>query len=350
MNDLNQILNDCLHEFEFNQIEIGPLQQPMSFEFYEKWIQNNYFGSMKYLKAHLSLKKNPQLLNSQVTSVITIAQSYFPAVKPIENPARIAMYAQNEDYHHWLKEKLQSVIEKLQAQFPHEIYLPYVDSGPVLERNWAYQNGMGWFGKNSCLIHPKHGSLFFIAEILTSLNSTVPMNIEPLPDFCGTCQKCMTICPTEALIAPKILKADQCISYLTIEAKEVPSIDLRTKIGDWFFGCDLCQTTCPWNEKLFKQKKLSSQPSLQTDLLLEMTSEEKNKLISYLSWLLNSSNNQIQKQNKGTALARASGKNLKRNALIVIANRQLTELKNDVENLKIPELTELKEWTLQKIT
>jgi epoxyqueuosine reductase len=358
MNEIKKTLNDCLQNLKnslhFNQIEAGPLTTPLTIGFYESWLQQNFYGTMEYLKDHLELKKTPRLINDQLRSVISLSQSYFPVVQPTTqtNPARVALYAQNQDYHHWLKEKLNQVITELKLLFPNETFLPYVDSGPVLERNWAYQNQLGWFGKNTCLIHPQHGSLFFIAEILTSLDlSTLDTPVEPLPDFCGTCQKCITICPTKALIAPKQLQADRCISYLTIEAKEPAAVELRPLMQDWFFGCDLCQTICPWNEKVFRQKNIPRQHDTSTLALLNLTPLQTQELIDYFTWLLTSSHNQILKKLKGTPLARAGAKGLKRNALIVIANRKIIALKKTIIEMEIPrELEELKSWTLSQLT
>lgn len=350
MNDFKKTLNDCLQEFGLNQIEIGPLRSPLTIQFYANWLQENHFGTMTYLKDHYAIKKNPKLLHQNLQSVISIAQPYYPINQPHpeKNPARVALYAQNLDYHNWLKEKLQKIIVRLQTQYPDEIFLPYVDSGPILERNWAYENRLGWFGKNTCIIHPEHGSLFFIAEIMTSMRSE-PSDLEPLPDFCGKCQKCIEICPTQALVSPRKMKADLCISYLTIEAKEPPPIELRPKIGDWFFGCDLCQTVCPWNEKLFRQKDLSRDPDNQPLLSRTLKPQEKADLIAYFRWLLTASHKQIQKKTFGSPLSRAGAKGLKRNALIVIANQRLSELKTEVSNLDFEPLNELKQWTLSHL-
>lgn len=355
MDDFKKTLNQCLQEFNLDQIEVGPIRSPVTIRFYEDWLQENHFGTMTYLKDHYDLKKNPQLLDQRLQSVISIAQPYFPAVVPHaeENPARVAMYAQNLDYHFWLKEKLKQIITKLQAQFPDEIFLPYVDSGPILERNWAYENRLGWFGKNTCLIHPEKGSLFFIAEIMTS--KQIPehqseVEFEPLPDFCGKCQKCIEVCPTQALISPRKMKADLCISYLTIESKEAPPIELRTKIGDWFFGCDLCQSVCPWNEKVFRKKQIPQNRLNSSKLSLELSLPEREKLVGYFRWILTASHKQIQKKTLGSPLARAGAKGLKRNALIVIANQKLIELKTEVENLDLEPLTELKQWALDQLS
>ena len=352
-NSLNLIKNN----FKLNQVEITALKSPLTLNFYEKWLSNNYHASMTYLQTHLPFKQNPNLLESKLKSVISLAQSYFPAAQPIDNksPARIALYAHNEDYHIWLKQKLIEIINNLKVDHPHEIFLPYVDSGPILERDMAFQNRLGWFGKNTCLIHPEHGSLFFIAEILTSVNlepETQPL--DPLPDFCGNCRKCIEICPTQALVAPRTLKADQCISYLTIESKTVPPIELRKKIGDWFFGCDLCQTVCPWNQKVFRKKNIEKSDLTSTNNLFQINPEKRVELVTYFHFLLNSSHKKIQKYHYGSPLSRAGAKGLKRNALIVIANQNLIELKPSVENVttnvNTEELKELAQWTLQQLS
>lgn len=355
-NSFNHSLRDKLstlkQELKLTQIEIGTLNTPLTIDFYEKWLDKNYYGSMSYLKTHLAYKKNPKLIEPKLNSVISVAQSYFPAPHPssIKTPVRVALYAQNDDYHYWLKNTLQDIISELKKNYPDDIFLPYVDSGPILERDLAYQNKLGWFGKNTCIIHPEHGSLFFIAEILTSLEvKNHNDDLEPIPDFCGKCQKCIEICPTNALIAPRTLKADQCISYLTIESKEIPPLELRSKIGDWFFGCDLCQTTCPWNEKVFRKKNIEKSDSTNTAKLLDLTPQKRTELIEYFRFLLSASHNQILKHHFGSPLSRAGAKGLKRNALIVIANQNLFELKSEVENISTPELKELAEWTLEQI-
>jgi epoxyqueuosine reductase len=357
MSDISKTLNNSIQkkldllkvEFKLNDLKIGPLNTPLTIDFYEKWLAQNLHGSMTYLKDHLELKRSPQQLSKSLKSVISVSQSYFPAVQKssLKIPARVALYSQNEDYHFWLKEKLQLIADRLKSEHPEHEFLAYVDSGPVLERDLAYQNGLGWFGKNTCLIHPKHGSLFFIAEILTSLESE--SSHEPLPDFCGKCNKCQEICPTEALLSPRTLDATKCISFLTIESKTTPPQELRSKMGDWFFGCDLCQTVCPWNEKYFKLNNLLGQTETSTSLNSLMSEGEREELIKYFRFLLTASHKQIQKHHYGSPLLRAGAKGLKRNALIVIGNQKLIELKNEVSQLNTPDLEELSEWTLAQL-
>jgi epoxyqueuosine reductase len=348
-NSIQKKLDQLKIEFKLNDLKIGPLQTPLTIDFYEKWLSQNLHGSMTYLKDHLEIKRTPQQLSRNLKSVISIAQSYFPAAHKtsINIPARVALYAQNEDYHFWLKEKLQQIAAQLKKEHPEHEFLAYVDSGPILERDLAYQNGLGWFGKNTCLIHPQHGSLFFIAEILTSLESE--NSLQPLPDFCGKCNKCQEICPTEAIISPKTLDAKKCISFLTIESKTTPPPELRSRIGDWFFGCDLCQTVCPWNEKYFKLHDLIQDSGASKSLIKELALKDRQELLDYFRFLLTASHKQIQKHHFGSPLLRAGAKGLKRNALIVIGNQKLTELKNEVSELKTPDLEELAQWTLNQL-
>lgn len=346
--------NELIKKLNLDQVSFVPLSQPISLSFYQKWLNQNYYGSMNYLKEHFELKSDPRKINSAFQSVITVTQSYFPAIKPssIALPARTALYAQNDDYHFWLKEKLQQAILWLSQKYPNEIFSPYVDSGPILEKDIAYRAGHGWFGKNSCLIHPQKGSLFFIAEILTSLEykPETQISISPQPDMCGTCTRCMDICPTSAIIEPKVIKADQCISYLTIESKTTPPLELRTKMNDWFFGCDLCQTVCPWNQKVFRNQKIPMTNLISTQPILDLDPVEYSNLIDFFKMILTSSNKKIQKHFTDSALHRAGGFGLKRNALIVIANRQIKELREDVKLLvNDPKLGELAHWTIAQL-
>lgn len=300
---------------------------------------------MKYLAEHAPIKHTPQVKWPRAQSALVFAIPYFPHPEqkpdfPVKN-ARISMYAKGYDYHYWFRERMNKLCAKLKEQFPDEEFLSFTDSSPILERDLAKRAGLGWVGKNTCIIHPKKGSLFFIGEIYTSLK--VEREFAPLPDFCGTCTRCIDICPTGALVEPKKMDARKCISYLTIESRALPPVELREKIGDWFFGCDLCQTVCPWNQKVFKGQ-LSIEP-LQT-----LNTEDEESLTSDLRYILTSSGKKLEKDFFGTPLARAGSFGLKRNALIVIANRKLSILREDVAALASHErLGELAKWTLEKL-
>lgn len=336
-------------EQNFDLISATSLNKPLTIEFYKTWIANQQHGDMSYLESHLPLKEDPTLIHQSLKSAITIGFHYFPAIKPYQQnvPARAALYAQNEDYHFWLKEKLNSSISYLQKQYPQEHFYPFVDSGPVLERDLAYQAGLGWFGKNTCIIHSQKGSLFFLAEILTSLEikEKIPLH----EDLCGSCSKCIDICPTGALSGDKQLNANKCISYLTIESKTVPVVELRNQMGDWFFGCDLCQTVCPWNQK--KLNVLIPTDSQKSNLpILDLPLEKQKELEDFFQTILMSSNKKIQKMFYGTPMLRSGGFGLKRNALVVIANRRMHTLRPYVEKYQDDvKLAELARWTLSQL-
>lgn len=321
-----------------------PLTTPKTWPHYESWLKAGHHGSLSYLENHAPAKKDPQSWIPKAKSALVFAFPYQPhpeGPSPFSK-ARVALYAQGRDYHHWIKERLQSVIQELQVAFPEHFFETQTDSSPLLERDLAERAGLGWFGKNTCLIHPQKGSLFLIAEIVTSLQ--IESSVAPLPDFCGTCQRCLDVCPTQALREPRVLKADLCISYWTIESREVAPEHLRSRFGDWLFGCDLCQTVCPWNQKVFKGQGLRVEPQL------PLSSHERQALIEELRPLLVESHNQIQRRLRGTALARAGAKGLKRNALVVIGNQKLGELRAEVESLRQdPYFAQLADWSLQKL-
>jgi epoxyqueuosine reductase len=343
---LDHFLKSCIAEHGFSHGEWNNLSFPVTYECYQNWIEKGCHGEMAYLEKHAPFKKNPSSRYPFLKSYVSFAQSYFPdipgatAFNESSDGLRIALYAKGNDYHFWFKEKLQKVCDELSKYFPGEIFFAATDSQPLLERDMAYRAGLGWFGKNTCLIHPKKGSLFFLGEILTSLE--VEVSKAPLPDFCGTCTKCIDICPTQALTSPKNLDAKKCISYWTIESKSVPPPELREKFGDHFFGCDLCQTICPWNEKIFKGK-------LETRTVRHPSTEERMNLIKKLRTLLLSSEKELKTQWELSPLLRAKSFGLKRNALIVIGNLGLQELFKDIEKIQEHGLQELKNWTLKKL-
>ena len=341
MIDWESKLQNLCEKIGASHAGLSPLAEPITWDHYESWLNKGFAGDMVYLKTHAEVKKNPQIWRPLLKSAIVVAFPYVDHPEPVEDPAfksaRIALYAKGYDYHYWIKSKLQTVIDELKMVYPNELFETHTDSSPLLERDLAMRAGLGWYGKNTCLIHPKQGSLFLIGEILTSLE--FKQTTAPIPDFCGKCQKCMEICPTQAITEHHVLDASKCISYLTIESKTIPPENLRRKMGDWLFGCDLCQTVCPWNQKVFKGQ-LNASPTMTNSPELEAELRE----------LLTLSNNQILKKIKGTALARAGAKGLRRNALIVIANLKMQNLKSEVKAMaENSHLKELASWTLQQL-
>ncbi|HWU43946.1 MAG TPA: tRNA epoxyqueuosine(34) reductase QueG [Bdellovibrio sp.] len=317
-------------ELGFSHFGLAPLTKPLSFEFYQTWLQEGLHGEMKYLEEHAPIKEQPQIKWPRAKNALVFAIPYFPHPQPKNDfplkQARLSLYAQGYDYHFWFRERMQTLCEALREHFPDEEFLSFTDSSPILERDLARRAGLGWVGKNTCLIHPKKGSLFFIGEIYTSLDLTPATEFAPLPDFCGTCTRCIDICPTGALLEPRKLDARKCISYLTIESRDLPPPELEEKIGDWFFGCDLCQTVCPWNQKIFKSQ-LSVEPKL------TLSESETAAVIEDMRYILTASGKKLERDFKGTPLARAGAFGLKRNALIITSNRRLLPLIEEVTAL-----------------
>ncbi len=330
----------------FEQVGIAELSTPLTIGIYEQWLKRGFQGEMSYLERHLEEKREPQRLLKRARSAIVVTKNYVPHPEPVENfplssSTRVASYARGRDYHHFLKARLERVIAALKARYPDEEFVCFTDSSPVLERDLAKRAGLGWFGKNTCLLSREHGSLFFIAEIYTTLAKPEVARLE-VHDHCGTCTRCLDACPTGALKAPRELDARLCISYLTIESRDVPAEPLRTQIGPWLFGCDICQTVCPWNLRLVKKgERPAAQPSL----------NDREELVRDLRFLLASSNRSLEKAFRGTAMSRAGGFGLKRNALIVAANSVAIELKPEIEALSLdPKLGDLARWALTKIS
>lgn len=309
-------------ELGFDQVGYCKLNRPLSIEFYKTWLASGNQGEMKYLEDHLPLKETPQLKLPFAKSVIVLSKNYFNFSTPdfpLTN-LKIARYARGEDYHNWLLKSLKELSQKLKNIYPDEEFFCSTDAYPFLERDSAYQSGLGWFGKNTCIIDKKEGSFFLLGEIFTSLH--LENDFLPSTNFCGTCQKCIEECPTEALSLDNGLDARKCISYWTIESRKIPPPELSDKFGDNFFGCDICQDVCPWNQKKHPELKNKS----------ENTSDIK-KITAELKLILNSSNNELQRIFKNTPLSRAGGRGLKKNALIVIKNLKLKELKQDILDL-----------------
>ncbi len=211
-----------------------------------KWLLDGKQAGMAYMENHFDKRTDPRKLFEGARSVIVVLFNYYPD-KPIpqENNYKISRYAYGTDYHFVMKHKLKSLIGFIREIDGNANARAFVDSAPVLERSWAEKAGLGWIGKNTCLITKEQGSYFFIGEIITDLELTY--DVKTIPDYCGGCTRCIQACPTDA-ISKNGLDANRCISYWTIEHKG-DEIDpaLKGKFNDWIFGCDICQEVCPWN-------------------------------------------------------------------------------------------------------
>ncbi len=210
------------------------------------WLGNGHHAGMDYMARNFDKRLNPALLVEGATSVVSLLYNYYSTESLTGAPYKIAKYAYGEDYHDVIKVKLRELSHYINENFGEQTQRSFIDSAPVMERFWAQNSGLGWIGKNSCLISRKHGSFLFIAEIITSLELEYDV---PLNEYCGTCRKCIDSCPTHAISETRTVNSHQCISYQTIENHaEIPS-ELKGKFADNIFGCDICQDVCPWNKK-----------------------------------------------------------------------------------------------------
>ena len=212
----------------------------------EAWLHQGAHGRMAYMENHFDLRIDPTKLVPGAKSVICLTYNYFNPEKQHDPDApKISQYAYGEDYHLVVKDKLKALLVFMQEHFGAVQGRCFVDSAPVLEREWARRAGIGWNGRHTLTIHPKRGSFFFLAEIICDLPLLYD---DPIRDHCGTCRRCIDACPTEA-ISPEgyFLDASKCISYLTIELRDEIPESFKGKMDNWMFGCDVCQDVCPWN-------------------------------------------------------------------------------------------------------
>ena len=212
----------------------------------EAWLNKGRHGDMAYMANHFDKRTDPRKLVPGARSVISLMYNYYSEDGQQDPEApKISKYAYGKDYHFVLKRKLKSLFYFIEEKIGKVEGRVFVDSAPVLERDWARRSGLGWMGKNTMLIHPRAGSYFFLAEVILDLELECD---EPIKDYCGTCRRCIDACPTGA-ISPEgyILDGSKCISYFTIELKDAIPEQYRGKFENWMFGCDICQEVCPWN-------------------------------------------------------------------------------------------------------
>jgi epoxyqueuosine reductase len=212
----------------------------------EAWLQKGAHGTMAYMENHFDMRVDPTLLVPGAKTVICLTFNYHNPDRQSDPEApKISQYAYGEDYHHVVRDKLKLLLAWMTEQIGAIDGRCFVDSAPVLEREWAKRAGVGWNGRHTLTIHPKKGSYFFLAEIICDLPLVYD---DPIRDHCGTCRRCIDACPTQA-IAPEgyFLDASKCISYLTIELREEIPAEFKDKMDNWMFGCDVCQDVCPWN-------------------------------------------------------------------------------------------------------
>ncbi|MBK9108690.1 MAG: tRNA epoxyqueuosine(34) reductase QueG [Saprospiraceae bacterium] len=266
-----QQLSEYIKELGFDHVgyaELRSLDKESSR--LQDWLDKGFHGEMSYMERYLDFRRDPRLLVPGAISVIVLIHNYYPEATQINSDlAKIAKYAYGKDYHKVLRKKLKEIEKWIKTNTTCKVLRYFVDSGPVLEREWAKETGLVWNGKNTLSIHPHMGSYFFLSCIFTDLEFDYGT---PIKDYCGTCTRCIDACPTNAIDSKGyVLNASKCISYLTIEKKSEIDPSFKGQLDNWIFGCDVCQEVCPWN----RFSKTHNEPDFKPlDGLLQKSTED----------------------------------------------------------------------------
>jgi len=312
---LTQAVKAYAHRLGFALAGVARPNPPAHLDVFADWLQNGRHGTMDYLANERAIerRRDPRQILPEVQSILVLAVPYHPPGPLPKRAADLqfgaaAAYAWGADYHEVLPERLQALVSFLEAQVGESIpNRYYTDTGPILERELAQSAGLGWIGKNTCLINPTRGSYFFLAEIFLGIE----LEFDPAmtADHCGSCTRCISACPTGCILPNRTLDATRCIAYLTIEQKGAIPIDLRLQIGQWVFGCDVCQQVCPWNLRFARSP---GDPAFAGS-----TSAQKPDLIKTLALSAETFNRQY----KNSPIRRAKRRGLLRNAAVVLGNQ-----------------------------
>lgn len=330
-------LEESIHEFAqaagFSLVGIARAAPADGFHRLQEWLSRGYSGEMAYMQRQAEARRHPAAVLSDVRSVIMVAMDYAEppetALAPPPDACRgkVSRYAIGPDYHDVIWQRMNKVVAWLKNEHPGCHARAVADTAPLLERDFARRAGLGWIGKNTMLINKRKGSYFFLGAILTDLE----LNPDPPHEasHCGTCTACLDACPTSAFPAPGWLDARKCISYLTIELRGPVPEELRAGVGDWLFGCDICQEVCPWNRH-------------------DATQPEAIDAIE----LLGMSDGDFRRRFRGTAITRTKRRGLLRNAAIVLANsgdaRALPALQRAAGDPE-PLIRDAAEWAIAQI-
>ncbi|MFL5510567.1 MAG: tRNA epoxyqueuosine(34) reductase QueG [Gemmatimonadaceae bacterium] len=283
---------------------LGPVGTAPAFE---KWLSQGYSGEMGYLARGAEKRRDSRLPLPNTTHAIVVGLNYGGR----EAAGPIARYARGDDYHDVITAKLDDLRAWLESEIGRPVASkPYVDTGPILERDLARRAGLGWFGKNTNLVNPKLGSFFFIGALLVNLDLKDDAPFEG--DRCGTCTRCLDACPTDAFVEHRVLDATRCISYLTIENKDGIPERLRPAVGEMIYGCDICQDVCPWNitfSQDLREEALKSRPMFVGRTAREQALE-----------LLVMDDEAYRRNFRGSPMKRAKRTGLSRNAAVVLGN------------------------------
>ena len=320
----------------FNRCNVASVEPYVGIEHYDSYLAKGHHAGMSWMVRSRPPRARPDLLLPGAKSIVTLGVDYrWPRPeRPNKSVGRVSAYAWGRDYHKLIGKRLKKLGFRLKDLFPELNLYWGVDSRPFIERAWAERSGLGFVGKNTMLISPGQTSFFFLAMLM--LDVDLP-STEPLKrNFCGKCRKCLDFCPTDAFVGPFQLDARKCISYLTIEHKGSIPTHLRSLMGDWIFGCDLCQEVCPHNHKTPEGK------------LRDLAPREGHAWID-LAWILSASDDEILKKYEGTPLRRAGPIRLKRNAAVVAGNINAQHLHKHLRDLcdgSVELLREHARWAL----
>ena len=305
--DATSLLKTLAINLGFDLAGIAPASKADGFQHLTSWLENGFQGQMDYISKRAPAYQHPESLLPNVRSILMVGYNYKHQLHADSGTGKgkVAKYAHGKDYHEVLWEKLGLLLQEFQKSFPDCKGRGVVDTAPLLERDFARRAGLGWIGKNTMLINKKAGSFMVLGALLLDMELTPDKPFEF--DHCGTCTACLRACPTEAFIGPKVLDATKCISYLTIEVKTDIPHELRGKMQDWIFGCDICQDVCPWNKKSTPANdwNLWRNPELESLDLVE---------------LLEMDNATFRAKFKDTPLWRRKRKGILRNACIALGN------------------------------
>jgi epoxyqueuosine reductase len=301
-------LKAAAHRLGFELSGVCPAVSPEGVDRFQQWLSAGYAGEMTYLPARADAYTHPGHVLDGVRSILMLAINYRTVEPAAPQPAagRVSRYAWGIDYHTLVRERLGKLADFLRIQAPTARVRAVVDTAPLLEREFAQLAGLGWIGKNTLLLNKQAGSWFFLAALLTDLE--LDYDQPHAADHCGTCRACLDACPTDAFVDAYVLDARKCISYLTIESRQPIPHKLRGPIGDWLFGCDICQEICPWNHRAPLAEEDGFAP-LRGQTVLELTG------------LFELDESSFRSRFRHTPLWRPKRRGLLRNAAIVLGNQ-----------------------------
>jgi len=310
--DLTQRLKAQAYGLGFDLVGATTLGEPATRAAFDAWLAAGYHGTMSYLDGNgATLRRDSTLPHVGATHALVVAINYGGR----EPSGPVARYARGDDYHDVLRSKLRELHTWLEQTLGRTVNArPYVDSGPVLERDLAQRAGLGWFGKNTMLINPGLGSFFFLGSLFVDV--ALEIDAPFAADRCGTCTRCLDACPTQAFVAPRVLDATKCISYLTIELREEINAALREGIGDRVYGCDVCQEVCPWNVSFATE--LHEEAFRPREMFLDAGSHEGTRALAREILMMTPA--EYAAEFKGSAIKRAKLWMLQRNACVVLGN------------------------------